>query len=176
MAGRDEVKQGKLTQTQTAATEQLDNGVRVKRVIRDMSIRLYLPETRFAVASIPLEQYGEVVSCLSEINGFVSLVRDKEEITLIVAEDVWEKFAPRFPLARTQAQRRMIRFDTVLDFSVVGFISEISGALADADISILSLSTYSTDAVLVDESRFDDAVSAVKQALVTLRFTHLAQH
>jgi hypothetical protein len=176
MAGRDEVKQRELAQTQTAATKQLDNGVQVKRVIRDMSIRLYLPETRFAVASIPLEQYGEVVSCLSEIDGFVSMMRDKEEITLIVAEDVWERFAPRFPQARTQAQRRMIRFDTVLDFSVVGFISEISGALADADISILSLSTYSTDAVFVHESRFDDAVSAVKQALVTLRFTHLAQH
>jgi hypothetical protein len=59
---------------------------------------------------------------------------------------------------------------------VVGFIAEISNALADADISILSLSTYSTDAVLVPESRFDDAVAAVKQALVTLQFTRLAQH
>jgi len=150
--------------------------LREMKFLNHMSIRLDLPETRFAVASIPLEQYGEVVSCLSEIDGFVSLMRDKEEITLIVAEDTWEKFAPRFPGARTQWQRRMIRFDTVLDFSVVGFISEISGALADADISILSLSTYSTDAVFVHESRFDDAVSAVKQALVTLRFTHLAQH
>ncbi|MBK9705470.1 MAG: ACT domain-containing protein [Acidobacteria bacterium] len=70
----------------------------------------------------------------------------------------------------------MIRFDTVLDFSVVGFISEISRALADADISILSISTYKTDAVLVHESRFDDAVNAVKRALITLNFTHLAQH
>jgi hypothetical protein len=80
-----------------------------------MSIRLYLPETRFAVASIPLEQYGEVVSCLSGIRGFVSMMRDKEEITLIVTEDEWEKVATRFPGARTQGQRRMIRFDTVLD-------------------------------------------------------------
>ena len=141
-----------------------------------MSIRLDLPETRFAVASIALEHYGKVVSCLGEIDSFVSLIRDQDEITLIVAEEVWEKLAPRFPEARTQAQRRMIRFDTVLDFSVVGFISEISSALADADISILSLSTYSTDAVFVHEARFDDAVSAVKQALVTLKFTHLAQH
>jgi uncharacterized protein len=179
MAHGDEVEQAKLKQRRTTATGQLGNwatGQRGTGKKRDMSIRLHLPETRFAVASIPLEQYGEVVSCLSEIDGFVSLIRDKEEITLIVAEDVWERFAPRFPGARTQEQRRMIRFDTVLDFSVVGFISEISGALADADISILSLSTYSTDAVFVHESRFDDAVSAVKQALVTLRFTHLAQH
>jgi hypothetical protein len=141
-----------------------------------MSISLYLPETRFAVASFPLEHYGEVVACLREVEDFVSMTRDKEEITLIVAEDSWRKLEPRFPGAVSQECRRLIRFDTVLDFSVVGFIAEISHALAEADISILSISTYSTDAVLVHESRFDDAVTAIKQALVTLKFTHLAQH
>jgi len=141
-----------------------------------MSMNLHLPETRFAVASLPLEDYGEVAACLREVEGFVSMTRDKEEITLIVAEEVWRKLSPQFPDAITQEGRRMIRFDTVLDFSVVGFIAEISRALAEADISILSISTYRTDAVLVHESRFDDAVNAVKQALVTLKFTHLAQH
>ena len=141
-----------------------------------MSISLYLPETRYSVASLPLEHYGVAVACLPEAEGFVSLTRDKEEITLIVAEETWHKIAPRFPGAVAQEGRRLIRFDTVLDFSVVGFIAEISRALAEADISILSISTYRTDAVLVHESRFDDAINAIKQALVTLKFTHLAQH
>jgi hypothetical protein len=141
-----------------------------------MPIQLDLPESRFTVASIPLDQYAAVASCLADLTGFVQMTRDKQEITLIVAEDVWAQLAPRFPSAAVESNRRMIRFDTVLDFSVVGFIAEISNALADADISILSLSTYSTDAVLVPESRFDDAVAAVKQALVTLQFTRLAQH
>jgi hypothetical protein len=141
-----------------------------------MPISLYLPETRYVVASLPLERYGEAVDCLRDAEGFVSLTRDKEEITLVVAEDIWSKLATRFPGAVVQERRRLIRFDTVLDFSVVGFIAEISHALAEADISILSISTYRTDAVLVHESRFDDAVNAIKQALVTLKFTHLAQH
>jgi hypothetical protein len=141
-----------------------------------MPISLYLPETRYVVASLPLEHYGEAVDCLRGVEGFVSLTRDKEEITLVVAEDIWSKLAPHFPGAVAQERRRLIRFDTVLDFSVVGFIAEISSALAEADISILSISTYRTDAVLVHESRFDDAVNAIKQALVTLKFTHLAQH
>jgi hypothetical protein len=141
-----------------------------------MSISLYLPETRFAVASIPLEQYGEAVACLGAVDDFVSLTRDKEEVTLVIAENTWRELAHRFPRAVTQEGRRLIRFDTVLDFSVVGFIAEVSRALADADISILSVSTYRTDAVLVHESRFDEAVRAVKQALVALKFTHLAQH
>src|SRR5262244_829708 len=141
-----------------------------------MPISLYLPETRFTVVSLPLEHYGEAVACLSEVEDFVSMTRDKEEITLIVAEDIWRKLEPRFPGAVAQDKRRMIRFDTVLDFSVVGFIAEISRALAEADISILGLSTYRTDTVFVHESRFADAVNAIKRALVTLKFTILAQH
>lgn len=142
----------------------------------EMSIKLHLPETPYAVVSIPLDAYGDVVSALTGIDGFVSMTRDKQEITLIIAEETWLKLAPQFPEAHVQERRRMIRFDTVLDFSVVGFIAEISRALADVDISILSLSTYSTDAVLVHDSRYEDAVAAVKRALVTLRFTALAQH
>jgi hypothetical protein len=141
-----------------------------------MTIQLDLPETHFAVASIPHKYFGEVVDCLAEIEGYVAMIRDKAEITLILAEDHWRKLEPRFPESQAQLQRRLIRFDTIFDFSLVGFIAEISRALAEADISILSLSTYSTDAVLIHESRYDDALAAVKQALVTLRFTHLAQH
>jgi hypothetical protein len=141
-----------------------------------MPIQLYLPETRFAVASIPLEHYGEAVASLSQIEGFISLTRDKEEITFILSEEAWQALEPRFPGAAAESRRRMIRFDTVLDFSVVGFIAEISRALAEVDISILSLSTYRTDAVFVHESRFDEAVNAIKRALVTLKYTILAQH
>ena len=141
-----------------------------------MSIQLDLPETHFAVASIPHEYFCEVVDCLPEIEGYVALIRDKAEITLILAEEHWRKLEHRFPGSQAQFQRRLIRFDTIFDFSLVGFIAEISRALAEADISILSISTYSTDAVLIHESRYDDALAAVKQALVTLRFTHLAQH
>lgn len=94
----------------------------------------------------------------------------------MIAEEYWQKIANRFPGAQARGDWRMIRFDTFMDFSVVGFIAEISRALAEADISILSVSTYSTDAVLVHEAQFDAAVVAVKQALMTLQYTHLSQH
>ncbi|MGE0882501.1 MAG: ACT domain-containing protein [Blastocatellales bacterium] len=141
-----------------------------------MAIELYLPETRYAVASIPLAQYATAVDCLREADGFVSLIRDKQEITLMIAEDIWHEIAPQFPEAQARGHWRMIRFDTFLDFTVVGFIAEVSRALAEADISILSVSTFSTDAVLVQESHFTAAVTAVKQALMTLQYTHLSQN
>ena len=140
-----------------------------------MSIQLYTPETRYAVVSLPLAQYREALNSIQEIDDFVSLTRDKVEVTLILAQHHWLAMASRFPEVQVELDRRMIRFDTVLDFSVVGFIAEISKALAEEDISILSISTYLTDAVLVHESRFADAIQAVKRALVALSFTHLSQ-
>jgi hypothetical protein len=140
-----------------------------------MPIQLYTPETRYAVASLPLAQYRAALAAIQDVEGFVSLTRDKVEVTLIIAQDLWLALAARFPAAQAELDRRMIRFDAVLDFSVVGFIAEISKALAEEDISILSLSTYLTDAVLVHESRFDDAVKASKRALTALSFTHLSQ-
>jgi hypothetical protein len=140
-----------------------------------MDIKLHLPENRYVVASLPCGHYQAALSALADLEGFVSIVRDRDEITLILDEDVWKRLAPGFPDAQVQGARRMIFFDTVLDFSVVGFIAEISRALAEADISILSISTYRTDAVLVHESRFEAAVAAVKNTLMTLQITHFSR-
>lgn len=141
-----------------------------------MPITLYLPDTRFAIVSLGLEAYRDALESLAEAKDFTSLTRDKNEITLIASEVEWARIAPRFPGAEVQMRRRMIAFDTVLDFTVVGFIAEISRALADAGISIINTSTYKTDIVFVDEARFDAAVAAVKRALIALKFTHLSQH
>ena len=141
-----------------------------------MAIQLYLPETKFVVASLPLADYRTAVDCVRDVDDFVSLIRDKHEVTLMIAEDVWLRIAAQFPGAQARGNWRMIRFDTFLDFTVVGFIAEISRALAEADICILSVSTYSTDAVLVQDAQFQAAVTAVKQALMTLQYTHLSQH
>ncbi|HEX4950947.1 MAG TPA: ACT domain-containing protein [Blastocatellia bacterium] len=141
-----------------------------------MPVQLDLPPTLIAVVSLPLERFGDVLTAVRTAEGYVSVTRDKDEVTLIIAEDLWHEMASNFPSAQVQLRRRMIRFDTVLDFSVVGFIAEISRALAEADISILSVSTYRTDAVLVHEAHYDRALSAVRQALVTLHHTVLMQH
>lgn len=140
-----------------------------------MPIKLYLPETLLAVVSLRLDEYAAALDSIANASDFISLTRDKDEVTLIISESEWDRIAQRFPMAQVQTGRRMIVFDTVLDFTVVGFIAEISRALAEAGISILNVSTYSTDIVLVHQSKFDAAVTAVKQALVTLHFTHLSQ-
>jgi hypothetical protein len=141
-----------------------------------MSITLHLTDTRYTVASLPLHYFAAALDAVRGVPDFISLTRDKAEITLIVTQENWRHIAAQFPEAKAQENWRMIYFDTVMDFTVVGFIAEISRALAREGISILTVSTYSTDAVLVNEHRYDAAVAAVKRALITFQYTHLSQH
>lgn len=141
-----------------------------------MSITLHLTDTHYTVASLPLHYFAAALDAVRSVPDFVSLTRDKAEVTLIVTRETWHQIAPQFPAAKAQENWRMIFFDAVLDFTVVGFIAEISRALAKEGISILTVSTYSTDAVLVNENRYEAAVAAVKRALITFQYTHLSQH
>jgi len=53
---------------------------------------------------------------------------------------------------------RLITFDMELPFELVGFLAKISGALAEKNISIFVISSYSTDHILVKEISLDSAL------------------
>ena len=50
------------------------------------------------------------------------------------------------------------RIQGVLDFSLVGILSGISGILAAQGIGIFAVSTFNTDYILVKEENFDRAL------------------
>lgn len=52
----------------------------------------------------------------------------------------------------------------VLDFSLIGILSKISGVLADHKIGIFALSTYNTDYVLTKKENFEQAIQVLKEA------------
>ena len=56
------------------------------------------------------------------------------------------------------------RIQGVLDFSLIGILSKISGILADNKIGIFAVSTYNTDYVLVKEENFDKAMQVLSEA------------
>lgn len=52
---------------------------------------------------------------------------------------------------------KCMRVQGVLDFSLVGILSKISGILASKNISIFAISTYDTDYILVRKEDFEKA-------------------
>jgi hypothetical protein len=74
------------------------------------------------------------------------------------------------PAIETDFDWRVLEVLGPLNLTLVGIMSEISGVLAKADVSIFVVSTFETDFVLVKNSQLDDAKSALKNA--GYRFTN----
>ncbi len=100
---------------------------------------------------------SEAIPCWAE-GAFLSVTRTSDELTIVCRE----KSIPE--TVKHEKGWRYFRIDQVLDFSMVGVLSSISGVLARRDISIFVVSTYDTDYFLVKEQALAKAVAALKQA------------
>ena len=69
--------------------------------------------------------------------------------------------APSFTIEREDGWRGF-RIQGILDFSLIGILSKISGILADNGIGIFAVSTYNTDYILVKEENLEKALEALK--------------
>ncbi|MBE7068937.1 MAG: ACT domain-containing protein [Ruminococcaceae bacterium] len=58
---------------------------------------------------------------------------------------------------------RGFRIQGILDFSLIGILSKISGILADNGIGIFAVSTYNTDYILVKEENFERALEVLEK-------------
>ena len=63
---------------------------------------------------------------------------------------------------------RGFRIQGVLDFSLIGILSKLSGILADNKIGIFAVSTYNTDYILVKEKDFEHALNVLASAGYTV--------
>ena len=56
---------------------------------------------------------------------------------------------------------RGFRIQGVLDFSLIGILSKLSGILAENKIGIFAVSTYNTDYILVKEENYERALNVL---------------
>ena len=63
---------------------------------------------------------------------------------------------------------RAFRIQGVLDFSLIGILSAISGILAENKIGIFAISTFNTDYILVKSENYQKAADALARAGYTL--------
>lgn len=96
------------------------------------------------------------VAAWEEINtssDFFFIGKTDEELSLVCrTEDTPVHTAER------EDGWKAFRIQGVLDFSLVGILSGISGILAEHGIGIFAVSTFNTDYILVKEENFDRAL------------------
>ncbi|NIO12166.1 MAG: ACT domain-containing protein [Deltaproteobacteria bacterium] len=117
-------------------------------------LSLSLLPGRFAVCRLgPNEAIPQWVFFTS----FWSVTRTDEELSLILPEEL--------VLSSWKAEKgwRCLKVLGPLDFSITGIIASLSTALAEAGVSILAISTYDTDFLLVRSGDVDRAKEAITE-------------
>ena len=95
---------------------------------------------------------------------FYFIGRTDEEISLVCkTEDT--------PVATTERDDgwRGFRIEGVLDFSLIGILSKLSGILAENKIGIFAVSTFNTDYILVRGENFERAITVLADAGYTVK-------
>jgi hypothetical protein len=97
------------------------------------------------------------VSAIDMNAEFYFIGKTDEELSLVCrTEDT-----PTETIERDDGWRGF-RIQGVLDFSLIGILSKLSGILAEHKIGIFAVSTYNTDYILVKEDNFENALSILK--------------
>ncbi len=89
------------------------------------------------------------------------IFKDKWEVTLLLDEIDFEAMRVGLRDAKIAKGFRLLSFDIELDFSVVGFLAFISNKLAEADISIIALSAFSRDHLLIKQADLGKALKVL---------------
>lgn len=94
---------------------------------------------------------------LSGVSWF-SMTRTNDELSVIAPDDIYLGPGER------QTGWSCLQVGDILDFAVMGVIAGVSRILADANVSMFTVSTYNTDYILVRTSDVDAAVRALTAA------------
>lgn len=103
------------------------------------------------------EKYA-IAQSSKAIDGSFANIIDKNEITVIIKQSEIGNWAKK-----VEKDFRLITFDMTLPFSMTGFISKISAALAKAKIPIFVISAFTTDHIFIKEEYIQKAVKALNK-------------
>jgi len=96
------------------------------------------------------------ISDIDLTTEFFFIGKTDEELSLVCrTEDT-----PENTMERDDGWRGF-RIQGVLDFSLIGILSKLSGILAEHKIGIFAVSTYNTDYILVKEENFERALEVL---------------
>jgi hypothetical protein len=87
------------------------------------------------------------------------LLRDAQEVTLLLDETDWRTLRHAAREARVEGGLRLVTLDIELPWSVVGYLARVTEILASANVSCGALSAFSRDHLLIKQ---DDLATALR--------------
>jgi len=96
---------------------------------------------------------------------YAVFVREPKDITLIVTRRKWLRMQPMFKKPQVSEPMKVIIFDIELGINVYGFIAAISQVLAEAKISLMPVSSFHRDHILVRKKDLPRSVRLLREFL-----------
>ncbi|KAG0014280.1 hypothetical protein BGZ81_000545 [Podila clonocystis] len=115
-----------------------------------MQLNLELDPLAYTIHRLPTSTAAAVYLPLVDGQAWYSITKTSEEISLVISE-AYPEDKPLVTDHKVSAGWRCFKVVGPLDFSYVGIMANLSGALADNKISVFVVSTYDTDYILVKE-------------------------
>jgi hypothetical protein len=96
---------------------------------------------------------------------FATFIRDSQEITLVIPRRKWLRMHSLFESFELSEPMKVVTFDVKLSFGVCGFIAAVGAVLAEARISILPMSSFNRDHIVLAKKDLPKAVKTLRQFL-----------
>ena len=93
--------------------------------------------------------------------GFFAMVASEQEVTVVAPEGVLDDDAWAEGAEQVDRAWRRVTFPGPLPWELVGFLADVAGRLAGAQIPFTSMSGFTTDHVLVRAAQADLAVAVL---------------
>jgi len=104
------------------------------------------------------ETFAIIKSKKPYLDAFTNII-DKNETTVIIEQSKYNDE----DVIEIEKDWKILTFDMVLPFGLVGFLAKVSKVLADEKIPIFAISAYSTDHILVKEKDLARAGEKLKE-------------
>lgn len=138
----------------------IDTKVSIRELLKKTRIEV-APET-FSLVSLRHDDWRKLLEnpeLSPRMTAPFMIFSDKFEVTLLLDEIDFGTIRHAVREAKIENNFRLLTFDVELDFTIVGFLAEISRILAGAEISIIALSAFSRDHLLIKQQ---DLAKALK--------------
>jgi hypothetical protein len=139
----------------------------VKTKIEDLlkNTRVEVAPETFTLVSVRHEEWLKLLEnpeLSPRMTAPFMIFRDRYETTLLLDDTDFQTIRHAVREAKIERNFRLLTFEIQLDFTVIGFLAEITRILAAADISIVALSAFSRDHLLVRQEDLAKALIALR--------------
>lgn len=100
---------------------------------------------------------------------FAVFIREPKEISLVVSRRKWLRMQSIFDKYKVSGPMKVIAFDCKLSMVAPGYMAAIGSVLAESKVSVLPVSTLSSDHILVNKADLPRSVRLLRQYIHEVR-------